>query len=133
MNDESVSLKISGKLYERAKQMSAESNRPVEAVLMDSLNLLFGVEDEDIQLDDITNLSDEQLWGIVHQRLAWPQETRLRELTALGKQNLLSEDEQAELEQLIDRVDRYTLLRSQALLLLKQRGYDVEQRLRLGA
>jgi hypothetical protein len=133
MNDESVSLKISGKLYERAKQMSAESNRPVEAVLMDSLNLLFGVEDEDIQLDDLTNLSDEQLWGIVHQRLAWPQETRLRELTALGKQNLLSEDEQAELEQLIDRVDRYTLLRSQALLLLKQRGYDVEQRLRLGA
>jgi hypothetical protein len=68
--------------------------------------------------------ADEQLWAIVHQRLAWPQDARLRELIALGKQRQITEDEKAEMERLIDLVDHQMLLRSEALLLLKQRGHD---------
>jgi hypothetical protein len=80
----------------------------------------------------LESLSDDQLWAIVHRALVWPQDIRLRELTTLGQQGNLSVEEQAELERLVDQVDRYVVLRSQALLLLKQRGHDVEHRLRLG-
>jgi len=60
------------------------------------------------------------------------QNERLRDLIAQGKQNALTADEQAELETLLDQIDRYTERRSRALLLLKQRGHDVEQYLKLG-
>lgn len=71
-------------------------------------------------IDDIQNYSDDQLWDVVDN---YPkQDTRLNELTALGKQGKLSADELTELEQRIDAWDQQILLRSEALLLLKQRG-----------
>lgn len=89
--------------------------------------------DTGISPDDLKNYTDEQLWAIVYQRLAWPHDMRLRELIALGKQGQITEDEKAELERLIDLVDHQMLLRSEALLLLKQRGHNVEKQLKLGA
>jgi hypothetical protein len=103
-------------------------------VLLDGLTLLFGaLPDAGISPDVLKGYSDEQLWAIVHQRLAWPQDTRLRELIAFGKQGQITGDEKAEMERLIDLVDHQMLLRSEALLLLKRRGHDVEKQLKLGA
>lgn len=116
------------KKFSRAQQIAAATNRSVEAVLIDGLALLFGgLPETVIDLDDLRRYSDEQLWAVVHSRLAWPQETRLRELVDSGKRGLLSDDEKAEIERLIDLVDRAMLL------LLKQRGREVEKQLKLGA
>ena len=62
---------------------------------------------------ELTTLSDEQLWAIV------------------SKQETFSSTNQPDLESFIDAYDQYVLLRSKALLLLKQRGYNVEQYLKL--
>ena len=75
---------------------------------------------------------DDQLWGVVVQRMAWPQRERLRELTSRGKQGDLTDFEQAELDNLLDRVDSFTLRRSHALSLLKQRGYSLDHYFRSG-
>jgi hypothetical protein len=121
-------------IYERAQQIARASNRSVESVLLDGLALLFGtLPDADVSPDALKDYSDEQLWAVVHQRLAWPQDTRLHELVTLGKRDQLTSDEQAETERLIQLVDHQMLLRSQGLLLLKQRGHDVEMQLKLGA
>jgi hypothetical protein len=129
-----IELQIPPEIFERVQQIANASNRSVEAVLVDGLTLLFGtLADASIAPDELNQYTDEQLWAVVHQRLAWPQDTPLRELVALGKQGLLSNDEKAEMERLINLVDRLILLRSQALLLLKERGRDVEKRLELGA
>ena len=121
-------------LERRAQEIARASNRSVEEVLVESLALLFGtLPDADTAPDALKGYSDEQLWAVVHQHLAWPQDARLRELVALGKQGQVSDEEKAELGRLIDLVDRYMLLRSQALVLLKQRGYEVEKQLKLGA
>ena len=134
MNQSTVELQIPPEVYERVRQIAKASNRSVESVLQDGLTLLFGaLPDTGISPDELKNYTDEQLWAIVHQRLAWPQDTRLRELIALGKQGQITEDEKAEMERLIDLVDHQMLLRSQALLLLKQRGHNVEKQLKLGA
>jgi len=80
---------------------------------------------------DIQQYTDDELWAVVDQRLTQKQDTRLRRLIALGKQGQLSVDEQAEMEQLVDMVDHQMLLRSEALLLLQQRGHDIDTFLNL--
>ncbi len=132
MTQASILLQLPDELYERLREIADDSHRPVESVLIDSLSLLFG-DLPTINPEQLVKFSDEQLWALVHRQIAWPQDARLRELTARGKQGRLSEDEQSELEALIDAYDQYVLLRSQALIQLKQRGYNVEQRLKLGA
>jgi hypothetical protein len=51
----------------------------------------------------------------------------------LGKRSALTETEQTEVDTLVDEADSYTLLRSRPLLLPKERGHDIEARLKLGA
>ena len=75
---------------------------------------------------DLQHYTDDELWAVVNQRLTQEQDTRLRELIALGKQGQLTMDEQAEMERLVDLVDHQMLLRSEALLLLQQRGHDID-------
>jgi hypothetical protein len=77
--------------------------------------------------------SDAQLWAVVYQRLAWPQSQRLHELSAKNKREELTEDEQSELEYLLTLNDHAMLLRSEALLLLKNRGHDIATYLERGA
>lgn len=134
MSQSTVELQIPAEIYERARQIASDSNRSLESVLLDGLALLFGdLPDTSLSPDALKDYTDEQLWAVVHQRLAWPQDARLRELIALGKQGQLTTDEQAEMERLVDLVDHQMLLRSEALLLLKRRGHDVETKLKLGA
>lgn len=87
--------------------------------------------DENVHQDrkvvkDLQHYTDDELWAVVDERLTTEQDTRLRQLIALGKQGQLSVDEQAEMEQLVDMVDHQMLLRSEALLLLQQRGRDID-------
>lgn len=133
MSQSIVELQIPAEIYERAQQIASDSNRSLESVLLDGLALLFGdLPDTSLSPDALKDYTDEQLWAVVHQRLAWPQDARLRELIALGKQGQLTADEQVEMERLVDLVDHQMLLRSEALLLLKRRGHDVEKKLKLG-
>jgi len=63
----------------------------------------------------------------------WLQDARLPEVMVLGKQSQITAEEAEELERLIGLVDHQMVLRSEALLLWKRRGPNVEQRLKLGA
>lgn len=134
MAQPTVQLRIPPEIYERARQIAKANDRSVESVLLDSLSLLFGgLPETNVTPEALKKYTDEQLWAVVHHRLAWPQDTRLRELVALGKRGQITDDERAEMERLITLVDKAMLLRSQALLLLKQRGHEVEKQLKLGA
>jgi hypothetical protein len=81
----------------------------------------------------LAGYANAQLWTVVYQRLAWPQSQRLHELSAKNKLERLTEDEQHELGNLLSSNDRAMLLRSEALCLLKNRGYDIEAYLKRGA
>jgi len=130
-----IQLSLPADLYERIQEAAARSDRPVESVLVESLGLLFGVPsaDRDHLAAALEALSDAQLWALVYRRMAWIAGGRLRDLTARGKAVALSDEEQAELAALIDEADRMMLLRSQALLVLQQRGHNVQDQLRPGA
>jgi hypothetical protein len=135
MHQHSVTLDFPEELYKRIREAAEENRMPLESMLLESIALMYGdsLADNDLSPEALEQLADDQLWAIVHRQLALPLDIRLRQLTALGKSGSLSNDEQAEMERLIAEVDRCVVLRSNALLLLKTRGYDVEQRLKIGA
>ena len=137
MPGKSITLDLPDDLYEQVHQVAAQSQRPVERVVLESLRLLFvpppSSDDLATNLGALSGYSDAQLWAVVYQRLAWPQSQRLHELSANKKLERLTENEQHELEDLLSSNDRAMLLRSEALRLLKNRGYDIEAYLKRGA
>ncbi len=133
MTQSTIELQIPDDIYQRARQIASDSDRSVESVLLDGLKLLFAARPElEISPDMLKEYDDEQLRAVVQRRLAQEQDTRLRELIALGKKGLITDDEKSEMEALIALVDHQMLLRSEALLLMKQRGYDIEDQLKFG-
>lgn len=137
MGKRSITLDLPDELYERIQ--AEASQRPVEIVALETLGAVFRQPldqnggDLDELLAEMAEYHDSQLWAIVRRRLSWMQSLRLRELSAKRKQEALTPDEERALNQLLNLVDRQMLLRSEALLLLKQRGQDVESYLKLGA
>jgi hypothetical protein len=84
----------------------------------------------------MTNLDDhsnEQLWAVVYDRMLPSQSQRLHDLSEKNKWVELTVVEEVELDQLIDLADDNMLLRSEALVLLKQRGEDVDTYLKSGS
>lgn len=127
MKRSTIELVIPDDIFQSARDIARDGNRSIESVLQDGLTILFGTStDEQISPESLNEFSEEQLWEVVHRRLSWAQDSRLRELTALGKQGVISEEEKNELEHLVAMLDRQMLLRSKALVLMKQRGHDIE-------
>jgi hypothetical protein len=119
-----VLLELPAELFERVRELANGSNRAVEAVLLDSLAVLFGTppgDQEDEALAMLDGYTDDQLWAVVYQALTWPDNDRLRDLMARGRQARLTPAEEVELDALLDQVERYTLWRTRALWLLKER------------
>jgi len=131
MSHPTVQLELPPELIERAQQLAHESNRSLETVLVEGLEIHFGTID-DAPMDAFDRYTDEQLWAIVNRPFAWRQDARLRDLTERGKMRRLSASEETDLEKLVSEADHHMLLRSKALLLLKQRGHRVEAHLQLG-
>jgi hypothetical protein len=126
-----VSVQFTDDLYQYFNELAAHLDRPVESTLAEMVGMLLGElpTDLDAVLSVMNYLSDEQLWTVVHQRLSQQQRERLAALS--NNRRHLTYDETIELDALLDRIDRYTLLRSQALALLKQRGTDIDGDLKL--
>lgn len=134
MEQATKALKVPAAIYERAEAIASESGRSAESVILDGLSLLFGeLTEMELKPEALKDFADEQLLAIVHQRLAWPLDTRLRELMQLGQMGHVTEKEVDEIEDLVAKYDHQVLLRSEALLQLKMRGHDIDRLLKLGA
>ena len=137
MSRKSVTLEIPDDLYHWVQQAADASQRSPEDILLESIDVLFRQPSETVSIDrqvnELRNYSDSQLWAVVYRQIPWTQSLRLRELSGLHQQGELKVFEQRELDYLINQVDRYMLLRSEALRLLKERGHEINNYLQLGA
>ena len=129
-----IELELPEVVLKEAQDIARGGNCSVESVLQDGLATMFGDSvDYDALLNLLEGLGDEQLWKIAHQQITLAQDSRWRELVALGKSGALSARENKELDGLADLIDRRILIRSKALVLLKRRGYDIDAYLGFGA
>ncbi len=129
MEQKSVVIEIPAVLYERIQKEATENNQTAESLIANHVTAFFiqTPEDTDAVLALLGGYSNLQLWSVVGQQMSWPEKARMDALETKGEVGQLSADEQQEIEKLLDKVDEYTLLRSAALVLLKERGEDVER------
>lgn len=124
MRRSKVELKIPSDIEDLARKISEQENCSLESVLEDGLSMLFsGSSDGQPFLDRLAYFSDEQLWNLVHLRLTFAQDRRIRSLMERGGEHSLSHSEESELESLLRLVDQHTVLRSHALVQLQERGH----------
>ena len=128
MGRSTIELEIADDILTAAQGRAQRENCRLESVLEDGLALLFGsLSEGDLPVDRLYHLSDEQLWTVVHLRLTFAQDRQARALMERGRNGELTPAEKHEFEDLLELIDRQTVLRSHALALLHERGHDTLQ------
>lgn len=129
MADYQITLSIPVGLYDRARRTAEQTEQPIEAVLISTLEAAFPDEplppDEQEELDALAHLSDDALWTIAREQMPADLQARMGELMDRNTQGRLTDREREELEAQVERGDRLTLRKAEAAALLTQRGYKV--------
>jgi hypothetical protein len=126
-----ITLNVPEEMMQLARKVADDANMSVEVVLLDWLQHPVPkptLADVDTQLDALSSATDIHLWTVVHRHLEASQEQRLNEIVDKHEGGeALSANEKTEWAELVEWVETLMLLRSQALVLLKERGYDVSR------
>lgn len=132
MPEKSVTLKLSDTIYQRARRAATLLNRSIEEVLESTLNTaLPELEDAPAELAaemaKLPELSDSQLWEVARCQMEAARETLLYDLLDAQAERPLTSEEARQFEELRHQAGRLMVLKSQAYVLLHQRGYPVPQ------
>ena len=135
MDKQAVWVELPNDIYEPMQRIAQERDSSVQNVLIGFLKMLISDEFDVASLTpaQLESYSDEELWAIVWRPLATSVDLRLQELSDLADLGKLTDVQRVEMARLVGVVDHYVLIRSKALVMLKKRGHDVENRLRQGA
>ncbi len=122
---DAIILTIPEDISARARQIAETRDQSAEQVLIDHLKMLSQSLPPDIQaeLDALPHLSDDALWTIAREHMPDDAQTRANELLDRNSRDLITDDEHAELEILVERADRLMLRKAEAASLLRQRGF----------
>jgi hypothetical protein len=126
-----ITLDLPDELYAILNDIAAKSQKSFDETLLEAMSVLIdpllSLSDETIEqeLAALSQFSDAQLWAVMYRTFPPGQLARYHELTEKNKEDRLTTAEEKDLDNLIERADLYMLLRSEALLLLKTRGYDI--------
>ena len=133
MSQKLITLPISNELYEHARKVAEVSDHSTEEVLAESLKYSLQLGLDLPPVEALRNYPTVQLWSVALSCMSEQQVQRMRDLNNKNKEESLTESEKHELDHLLDLVDQYMLLHSEALVLLKERGEDVNSYLKLRA
>ena len=129
MAEQALTLNIPDHLYQHLKQRAEGTHRPIEAEALDLLRNATEARGVSAELQDLqeamAHLSDEELWDAARNSLAREATEALQRLRAKRKRAGLTLAEWQRRDDLLRQYDRGILIRSRAMLLLKERGYDI--------
>ena len=123
-----IILQVPEDISARARQIAAAMAQPVEQLLLDHLKTLAAPlpvlpPDTQAELDALQHLSDDALWTMAPHRCR--KTCRHAHMLLMDKNSCgaITDDEHAELEQLVERGDRLMLRKAEAAAILRQRGH----------
>lgn len=133
MKTQTVTIDLPSSIYERVQQQAQDKNRSVEdevaAVVESAVSL--GEEWAGVPPDlaeeaaQLKLLDDDHLWRVARMTVPEEKSERMQELTWKQQAEGLTETEQQEAKQLQRLSNRVMLLRAEAAVLLKERGFDI--------
>jgi len=132
MTFHTVTLHVPDALYDRLKQRAAHARRSVEEELLDVLAAAVPVTRElpaDLTdaLSPLALLDDDALWRAARSHLAAQSAAGLEALHLKRQRKGLTAVEAEKAASLVRQYERAMLVRAQAAVLLKERGYDVSE------
>ena len=130
MSLQQLTINLPEPLYNRLKQRAAQTQRSVEAELVDVVALALPVADAlptDLAeaISQLALLNDSDLWRAARSTLPAEAAERLEALHLKRQRESLAEQEDDEVASLTRQYERVMLVRARAAQLLNQRGHDV--------
>src|SRR5690606_4886021 len=129
MSDYTISIPDS--LYQKAQQIAQQKSLPVDEVIRTRLEGAFDQplfdlpDDEKEELKAMAYLSDDTLWTIAREQMPKPVQERMSVLMTRNTRGTITDAEYAELSELVERGNRLTLRKAQAMKYLTERGYSI--------
>jgi hypothetical protein len=125
-----VTLNVPEAAYEKIQRAAEKVQRPVDELLVEAIvavapTIESASADLNAALAQMAYLNDAALWQAARSTMAPEQRERLATLHDIQQRRPLSTAEQAENQALLRLYREALLVRAQAAVLLKQRGYDV--------
>ncbi len=136
MAEETLTLNVPESLYQRLKQRADVEHRSLEEAALAALAASLPEEKQippawEELLDSMAALDDEALRRAALNDVGRKANAGIRRLRAKRRTRGLTVAEQERLAELLRQEEKGLLIRSRALLLLKQRGRDIEPLLHL--
>jgi len=130
MGVQAITLNLPRTVYERIRQAAEKVQRPVDEVLVEAVTAVAPVMDTTSErlrttLAQMAYLNDAALWQVARATMPAEQRERLEVLHHQQQCQELMAEERAEEQALLALYRETLLIRAQAAVLLKQRGYDV--------
>ncbi len=121
---DSIILTIPEDISARAREIAETRAQSAEQVLIDHLKMLPPSLPPDMQaeLDALHYLSDDALLTIAREQMPDDAQTRANTLLERNSRDVITDEEHAELEKLVERADQLMLRKAEAASLLRQRG-----------
>lgn len=129
MSDYTIS--IPDTLYEKAQRVAQQTSRQVDDVIRAKLagaldEPLFDLpDDEKEELKAMAYLSDDTLWTIAREQMQKTLQEHMSVLMTKNTRGTITDAEYAELTELVERGNRLTLRKAQAMKYLTERGHKV--------
>lgn len=129
MTVQAITLNLPETVYEQIRQAAEKAQRPVDEVLVEAVTAVapvIGIAPEELRtaLAQMAYLNDAALWQAARTTMTAEQRERLEALHDQQQRDGLTAEEQAEEQALLALYRETLLVRAQAAVLLKQRGYD---------
>ncbi len=130
MIGQEVTLTLPEAVYRQIKRAAEKANRSVDELLVEAVSAVAPVIDTTspqtrTALAQMAYLNDAALWQCARSAMAVAQRDRLEALHQEQQRRTLTVEEQAEEQALLKLYQETLLVRAQAAVLLKQRGYSV--------
>jgi len=129
MSDYTIS--IPDALYEKAQRIAQQTSRQVDEVIRAKLEgaldqPIFDLpDDEKEELRAMAYLSDDTLWTIAREQMQKALQEHMAALMTKNTQGTITPAEYTALTELVERGNRLTLRKAQAMKYLTERGYKV--------
>jgi len=127
---QAVTLNLPKTVYEQIRRAAEKAQRPIQDVLIEAVAAVAPVAETApaalrSALAQMAYLNDAALWQAARTTMTTEQRERLEALHDEQQRRTLTAEEQTEEQALLALYRETLLVRAQAAVLLKQRGYDV--------
>jgi hypothetical protein len=130
MTYQTITLDVPETVYQQIRKAAEKVRRPVNDILVEAVTaaapaLSAAKKGSRTALAQMAYLSDAALWQAARATLPADQRARLAELHDAQQQRALTRAERTEEQALLGLYKETLLVRAQAAVLLKSRGYDI--------